>query len=179
MSYSHVARTWTSPRRFPWALVAASAVILATAFALEHINGLSPCDLCLRQRYPWGAILLVSLLSACCARSRFAEQIWFAALLACIALALYGAYLAYFHVNVEQGLAVSQCNTPISSLRLPGPGEKIRLPPGCSNVKWRFLGLSLSQYNLLASLGAAAIVCAVIVLRVTLQRSDVDDNARQ
>ena len=47
----------------PAALAAGSLAALAAAFAFQHLGGLEPCPLCIWQRWPHAATVLLALLA--------------------------------------------------------------------------------------------------------------------
>src|SRR6185437_16786880 len=85
-------------RAFPAFVLIASAVVLIAALLSQYWGGLAPCELCLLQRFPWAAAILVALL-VLVAGSRPALP-WVALLLA----AVFGLSVAFafYHVGVEQ-----------------------------------------------------------------------------
>jgi disulfide bond formation protein DsbB len=79
-------------------LVAASGAVLGAALAAQHWGGVVPCALCLLERWPWRAAILLGLLGVALPRrpARLALSLGVLALLA-------GAGLGVAHVGVEQG----------------------------------------------------------------------------
>src|SRR5579863_10196802 len=86
------------PRAFPAFVLAASAIVLGAALASQFWGGLVPCELCLVERYPWDAALLVALV-ATVAGSRPALP-WVALTLALVFVVSAG--FGFYHVGVEQ-----------------------------------------------------------------------------
>src|SRR5579864_8009339 len=87
-----------TPRAFAGFVLTASGVVLGAALASQYWGGLAPCELCLLQRWPWAAAILLSFV-ALLAGSRPALP-WVALVLA--ALFALGASIAFYHVGVEQ-----------------------------------------------------------------------------
>src|SRR5947207_318952 len=50
-----------STRAFAGFVLIASALVLGTALLSQYWGGLAPCELCLLQRWPWAAAIVVSL----------------------------------------------------------------------------------------------------------------------
>ena len=136
---------------------AGSAAILLGAFGFQYLGGLAPCPLCLWQRWPHAvaaglAVLGVTLLW------RQARRVRSAAALAVLA----GAAIAAYHGGVERGWwqGPSACGAP-AGLDMPADQllERILEAPlvRCDEIPWAFLGLSMANWNLLISLGLAAI----------------------
>ena len=144
------------PRRAALIVALAGFASLAGAYGSQHLAGLAPCPLCLYQRPPhWIAAFLASI----------AFFIPFAGarglLLATAALALgLGAGIAVFHSGVEQfwwgGLA--GCSGPADVAE--EIDEIVRILQGrelgrCDEVPWTLFGLSMANYNAVASTGLA------------------------
>ena len=50
-------------RLTPALILAASVAVLAGAFLFQYAGGLTPCVLCIYQRYPYGAAIALSALA--------------------------------------------------------------------------------------------------------------------
>jgi disulfide bond formation protein DsbB len=88
----------------------AAAVALGVALASEHWGGLVPCALCLLERWPWRAAIVLGILASFLPRR---AALGVLILLAVIVAA--GAGLAVVHVGVEQGLwrsPLPECAAP-------------------------------------------------------------------
>jgi len=149
----------------------ASVIVLGAALASQYWGGLVPCELCLLQRWPWAAAIAVSLV-ALIAGSRSALP-WVAVLLA-VVFAL-GAAFAFYHVGVEQHwFAGPTACTARSGGALTLEEMKRQIlgtaPVLCDRVQWSLFGVSMAGWNLLASLGMAAI-CGEIFRRTRLPAS--------
>jgi disulfide bond formation protein DsbB len=154
-----------TPRAFAGFVLMASAVVLGSALMSQYWGGLLPCELCLLQRWPWAAAILVALV-ALIAGSRPALP-WIALVLALV-FAL-GVGFAFYHVGVEQKwfAGPSACTASGGgALTLEDMKRQIlgTAPVLCDRVQWSLFGVSLAGWNLLASLGMAA-VCAVVFAR--------------
>ncbi len=149
-----------TPRGFAGFVLVASAFVLGAALLSQHWGGLAPCELCLLQRWPWAAAIALALV-ALIAGSRAALP-WVALLLA-IVFAL-GAAVAFYHVGVEQHWFAGPSACTASSggaMTLEDMKRQIlgTAPVLCDRVQWSLFGVSMAGWNLLASLGMAAI-CA-------------------
>src|SRR5216684_552027 len=152
-------------RAFAGFVLMASAIVLGAALLSQYWGGLAPCELCLLQRWPWAAAIAISLV-ALIAGSRTALP-WVALVLA-VVFAL-GAAFAFYHVGVEQRwfAGPSACTASSSgAMTLEDMKRQIlgTAPVLCDRVQWSLLGVSLAGWNLLASLGMAA-VCAAVFAR--------------
>ncbi|HVB15006.1 MAG TPA: disulfide bond formation protein B [Stellaceae bacterium] len=154
-----------TPRRFAGFVLIASALVLGTALASQFWGGLAPCELCLMQRWPWDAAIVISLV-ALLVGSRPALP-WVGLVLAVVFAA--GAVLAFYHVGVEQHwfAGPSACTAGSGgAMTLEEMKQQIlgTAPVLCDRVQWALFGVSLAGWNLLASLGMAAI-CGLAALR--------------
>lgn len=138
-----------NPHRSGLVVALASAITLGLVFVSQYGFGLAPCELCLWQRWPHAAAILLGLAALLLPRFRVALLA-----LATLSLAV-GGGIGVFHVGVEQkwwqGLAsCSGAPTPdsIDALRaqlLAAPVVR------CDEVAFRFLGLSMAGWNVLWS----------------------------
>ncbi|MGY3448398.1 disulfide bond formation protein B [Bradyrhizobium sp. USDA 4353] len=150
------------------ALLAAgiAAAALAGAWYMQLVWGLQPCELCLKQRWAYYAIVPLGLVIALAAKGGSkggAPRALVLAGLGLIALAALGnAGLGVYHSGVEWGFwpGPTECTGPIGNLGSAGSLLE-RLDSvhvvRCDEVQFRFLGLSLAGYSVLISLLLAAI----------------------
>lgn len=137
------------------ALLLALAAILG-ALAFEHLWGLAPCPLCLEQRYAYYAglpALFLALVLVSADRRRAAALVFFVVALAFLA----NAGLGIYHAGVEWKLwagpdSCAQAAGPLKPLGKAGmeslaSARVVR----CDVAAWRFLGLSLAGWNVVAS----------------------------
>jgi disulfide bond formation protein DsbB len=151
-------------RGFTEAVLAASAVVLGTALLSQYWGGLAPCELCLLQRWPWGAVIVISFI-ATMVGSRPALP-WVALLLAAVFVASSG--LAFYHVGVERHwfAGPTACTAPSTTADTV---EQLRAqllrqqPVRCDEPAWALWGVSLAGWNLLASLTMAGCCLAVFL----------------
>ncbi|GLH79168.1 disulfide bond formation protein DsbB [Bradyrhizobium sp. SSBR45G] len=146
------------------ALLAAgiAAATLAGAWYMQLVWGLQPCELCLKQRWAYYAIVPLGLVIALiAARGAPRGLVW--AGLGLVALAALGnAGLGVYHSGVEWGFwqGPTECTGPIGNLGSAGSLLE-RLDSvhvvRCDEVQFRFLGLSLAGYSVLISLFIAAV----------------------
>src|SRR5712691_7051092 len=154
-----------TPRTFAGFVLMASAAVLGTALLSQYWGGLRPCELCLLQRWPWVTALAIALV-ALLVGSRPALP-WVALILAGV-FALSVAF-AFYHVGVEQHWFAGPSACTASSggaMTLEDMKRQIlgTAPVLCDRVQWSLFGVSMAGWNLLASLGMAAI-CAEVFRR--------------
>ena len=151
---SHLEPGFEAYRLGAGALVLATVVILG-ALAFEHIVGLVPCPLCLQQRYAYyvgiplifGALILVSA-----GRREPSIPIFFLVSLMFLANTALGIY----HAGAEWGYwpgpdtcaAAQNLATSADDLMSNLDGTRV---VRCDEAAWRFLGLSLAGWNVVAS----------------------------
>jgi disulfide bond formation protein DsbB len=139
-------------RGFPASVLVASTVVLCAALASQYWGGLAPCELCLVQRWPWGAAIVISFV-ATMVGSRPALP-WVALLLAAVFVASMG--LALYHFGVEQHwfagpTACSGSATAADTVEALKAQILRQQPVRCDEPAWLLWGVSLAGWNILAS----------------------------
>ena len=136
-----------------WLILAAAGLSLAFAFIMQYGFGYQPCILCLWQRVPFAAAIILAglaLLPSCARCAGSCSGL-------CALVFFIGAGLAIFHTGVERHwwLGTEGCTiTPLSS----AGAEDLRtqllhtVVARCDEISWKFLGLSMANYNVLWSL---------------------------
>ena len=154
--------TWTPVLTAALLTAVIAAATLAGAWYMQLVWGLQPCELCLKQRYAYYAIVPLGLIIALAA-NRGAPQPLLTLGLALIALAALGnASLGVYHSGVEWGFwqGPTECTGPVGNLGSAGSLlerlDSVKVVR-CDEVQYRFLGLSLAGYNVLISLLLALI----------------------
>ena len=128
-----------------------SALMLAGAFAFQYIGGLAPCQLCLWQRWPHAAAVLIGVIAF------FIPGRLLPVLGAVAAFAT--AAIGVFHVGVEQkwweGLpsCTASSLTGVSGADLLNPDVTIGAVVRCDEIAWQMLGISMAGWNVIISLG--------------------------
>src|SRR5438105_2434815 len=85
-------------RWFAGFILATSAAVLGTALLSQYWGGLAPCELCLLQRWPWAAAIVMSLVTLLVGGRPALPWVAFAlALVFAISIVL-----AFYHLGVEQ-----------------------------------------------------------------------------
>lgn len=148
----------TQPKTALLLLASIAAVTLLAVFALQYLGGLAPCQMCIWQRWPFAALIVLGLAGAA-----WSPRL---ALILAVPLMLVSIGLAGYHVAVEQGwLAL-----PAGCAAGAGAGSVAELkallveaPPSCDQVDFKFLGLSLAAWNLTLSIVLAAFALSVAI----------------
>ena len=131
-------------------------LILSSVHLLE-ILGFEPCDLCLKQRWPWYISLVLAIVP------NFIFQHKNSMFLILISLLLFlGAVFAGWHAGIEWNLwegpktcvtqTIDYSNNLLEKLKSTSPA------PQCNQASFRVLGLSLAGYNFLISFAGSIII---------------------
>ncbi len=131
-----------------------SAALLLGAFGSQYLGELPPCAMCIWQRYPHAAAVLIGAL-ALALPGRALPLLGAAAALTTAGIGLY-------HTGVERGWweGPSTCTSgDISNLSTDQLMEQIMTAPlvRCDEVPWDLFGLSMASWNALVSLGLALV----------------------
>ncbi|OWJ57615.1 hypothetical protein BWR60_34120 [Inquilinus limosus] len=146
-----------------WLTAALGVVVLGTVLASQYLGGLQPCELCLYQRWPWGAAIVLGLLAAVIRPARRVLV-----LLAGLVILL-GGLLAVYHAGVEYGWfpGFTSCTSAISAggsvatLR----DQLLNAPVvRCDVPGFVLFGISMAGYNAILSV-IAGLVLLVAGLR--------------
>ena len=137
-----------------WILIAAggSAALLLGAFGFQHLGGLAPCKMCLWQRWPHAAAILIGAL-ALALPGRLLPLAG-----ACAALTTAGIGLYHAGVEKDWWQGPTTCTSgPIGNLSPQDLMAQIMAAPlvRCDEVPWSFLMLSMAGWNAALSLALA------------------------
>jgi disulfide bond formation protein DsbB len=138
-------------RRWPLILLAAGLLVLATALGSQFLVGLQPCEMCLWQRWPWDATIVIGLL-AWLTRGRVRQGL----LVLGGIVVLVGAAIAVFHSGVENGwwTGLTACSVSIDAATdLTSLRDQLFNTPvvRCDQAPFRLLGLSMAGFNAIVS----------------------------
>ncbi|MCT4369556.1 disulfide bond formation protein B [Yangia mangrovi] len=127
-----------------------SAAVLLGAIGSQYIGGLAPCHLCILQRWPHAAAVLIGAL-ALAFRARILPLLGAAA-------ALTTSGIGVYHTGVERGWweGPTTCTSgPIGGMSTDDLLNQIMNAPlvRCDEVAWQLFGLSMASWNALISLG--------------------------
>jgi disulfide bond formation protein DsbB len=148
--------------RFSVFVLAVNVAVLGSVLVSQYWGGLTPCELCVLQRWPWVAAVVISLIGIKVSK-RLALR-WVALTLA--AVFAVSSALAFYHVGVEHhwfagpsactGAATAADTVEALKARILG-----QMPVRCDEPAWSLWGISLAGWNLLASLVMGGICLAV------------------
>jgi disulfide bond formation protein DsbB len=134
-------------------LALASAGTLGAALFFQYVVGLAPCVLCIWQRWPYVAVVALSVLALLLRRRRGVVAL----LLGLSGLALLvGAAVGVFHVGVEQHwwTGTSGCGAAGGATTLEELRAQVLAAPvvRCDEAAWSLFGVSMAGYNVAISL---------------------------
>ena len=140
------------------ALITPAALMLG-ALGSQYIGGLTPCEMCMWQRWPhYGAIAIALLAFAIPNRA----LVWLAAL-AILASGVIGGFHAGVEYHWWEGL--TKCS------QVPGTGgsgniiaDIMKTPlVRCDEAQWTLFGISLAGYNAILSVGGALLIMRLLM----------------
>jgi|TARA_B110000914_G_C15298298_1_gene369849 disulfide bond formation protein DsbB len=134
---------------------------LSAAYFIQYLLGHKPCNLCLIERIPYfAAVILVSFIFII---NRFEKIISIIVLL----FFLFGAVVSFYHFGIEQGFFSESlvCNLGkadnLSKEELLKQLESSSIV-SCKDVTFAFLGISLATINTIISMLLSGIMIKVI-----------------
>ena len=143
-------------------VLAFSILSLAIAYFIQYILGHKPCNLCLIERIPYlASIILISLIFIIKKFEKFIAGI-------VLLFFIFGAVVSFYHVGIEQGFFSESlvCDLGASSESFSKEDLLKQLESktaiSCKDVTFRFLGLSLATINTVISILLSAIMLVVI-----------------
>lgn len=133
---------------------AGSAFVLLGAFGFQHLGGMAPCKLCLWQRYPHAAAVIIGGLALWLG----GRILLYLGAIAALTTAAIGAY----HTGVERKWwegPTSCTGGDIGGLSADELFNQIMSAPvvRCDEIPWQIMGLSMANLNAVGSLVLAAI----------------------
>jgi disulfide bond formation protein DsbB len=129
-----------------------SLALLLAAFGFQHLGGLAPCQMCLWQRWPHAAAVVIGAV-ALILPGRALPLLGAAAAMTTAGIGLY-------HTGVERDWwqGPTTCSSgPIGDLTPQQLMEQIMAAPlvRCDEVPWELFGLSMASWNALVSVALA------------------------
>ena len=141
-------------------ILAFSILSLSTAYFIQYVLGHKPCNLCIIERIPYiAAIILISLIFIL---NRYQKIISSLILI----FFIFGAVVSFYHFGIEQGFLSESLvcdlgnSQPLNKEELLNQLKKTKIV-SCKDVTFRFLGLSLATINTVISLILSGIIIKV------------------
>ena len=141
-------------------ILAFSILSLSIAYFIQYALGHKPCNLCIIERIPYiAAIILISLIFIL---NRYQKIISSLILI----FFIFGAVVSFYHFGIEQGFFSESLvcdlgnSQPLNKEDLLNQLKKTEIV-SCKDVTFRFLGLSLATINTVISLILSGIIIKV------------------
>ena len=142
-------------------ILAFSILSLSIAYFIQYVLGHKPCNLCIIERIPYiAAIILISLIFIL---NRYQKIISSLILI----FFIFGTVVSFYHFGIEQGFFSESLvcdlgnSRPLNKEELLNQLKKTEIV-SCKDVTFRFLGLSLATINTVISLILSGIIIKVI-----------------
>ena len=142
-------------------ILAFSILSLSIAYFIQYVLGHKPCNLCIIQRIPYiAAIILISLIFILNKYQKIISSL-------ILIFFIFGTVVSFYHFGIEQGFFSESlvCNLgnsqPLNKEDLLNQLKKTEIV-SCKDVTFRFLGLSLATINTVISLILSGIMIKVI-----------------
>ena len=142
-------------------ILAFSILSLSIAYFIQYVLGHKPCNLCIIERIPYiAAIILISLIFIL---NRYQKIISSLILI----FFIFGAVVSFYHFGIEQGFFSESLvcdlgnSQPLNKEDLLNQLKKTEII-SCKDVTFRFLGLSLATINTVISLILSGIMIKII-----------------
>ena len=139
-----------------------SIISLAIAYFVQYVLGHKPCNLCLIERIPYiASIILISLIFII---NKFEKIISIIILL----FFIFASIVSFYHFGIEQGffneslVCDLENNKYLSKEQLLKQLESSSIV-SCKDVTFRVLGLSLATINTIISIILSAIMVKIII----------------
>ena len=142
-------------------ILAFSILSLSIAYFIQYVLGHKPCNLCIIERIPYiAAVILISLIFIL---NRYQKIISSLILI----FFIFGAVVSFYHFGIEQGFFSESLvcdlgnSQPLNKEELLNQLKKTEIV-SCKDVTFRFLGLSLATINTIISFILSSIMFLLI-----------------
>ena len=139
-----------------------SIFALIAAYFIQYILGHEPCNLCLIERIPYfAAIILISLIFILNKHEKIITLI--------VSLFfIFGAIISFYHFGIEQGFFSESLVCELSNGNKAASAQDLlkqlkKETVSCKDVTFRVLGLSLATFNTIISLIISAILLKIVI----------------
>ena len=139
-----------------------SVFAILTAYYIQYVLGHEPCNLCLIERIPYAATVILVLLVV------FFEKYQKIILIAMGLFFIFGTGISFYHFGIEQGFFSESlvCNLGENSKAVSAQDLLKELENkivSCKDVTFRIFGLSLATFNTIISFVISAIILRVVI----------------
>ena len=138
-----------------------SILSLSIAYFIQYVLGHKPCNLCIIERIPYiAAIILISLVFIL---NRYQKIISSLILI----FFIFGAVVSFYHFGIEQGFFSESLICELTNSEALNKEELLNQLKkaeiiSCKDVTFRFLGLSLATINTIISIILSGIMIRII-----------------
>ena len=142
-------------------ILAFSILSLSIAYFIQHVLGHKPCNLCIIERIPYiAAIILISLIFILNKYQKIISSL-------ILIFFFFGAVISFYHFGIEQGFFNDSLICELGNNKLLNKEELLNQLKmveiiSCKDVTFRFLGLSLATINTIISIILSGIMIKVI-----------------
>ena len=138
------------PRALAALAALGSLALLLGAFGFQHLGGLAPCEMCIWQRWPHAAAIVLGAAALAMPGLRARIAVLGAAVMTV------SAGLALLHTGVERKWweGITECSVAQGDMSVDALLDAILAAPvvRCDQVAWDLAGLSMASWNGLLSL---------------------------
>ena len=131
-------------------LVIIYSSILISAYFIEYVLNVPPCQLCYYQRYPYYFATIVIILAFF--KKINLKQVFILLLFT----SLISASLSFYHIGIEQSFfdELGSCTSDTKSNNTENLLKELQMQPviSCKNISFQILGLSLATINFILSI---------------------------
>ena len=142
-------------------ILAFSILSLSIVYFIQYVLGHKPCNLCLIERIPYiAAIILISLIFILNRNQKIISSL-------ILIFFIFGAVVSFYHFGIEQGFFSESLicelsnNKPLNKEELLNQLKKTEIV-SCKDVTFKFLGLSLATINTIISITLSGIMIKAI-----------------
>ena len=142
-------------------ILAFSILSLSIAYFIQYVLGHKPCNLCIIERVPYiAAIILISLIFILKRYQKIISSL-------ILIFFIFGSVVSFYHFGIEQGFFSESLvcdlgnSQPINKEELLNQLKKAEIV-SCKDVTFRFLGLSLATINTIIPIILSGIMIKVI-----------------
>ena len=139
-----------------------SIFALIAAYFIQYVLGHEPCNLCLIERIPyWASLILISLIFIINKFERVIAGI-------VLFFFIFGSVVSFYHLGIEQGFFSESLVCDLGSSKENISKEDLlkqlqnKNPVSCKDVTFKFFGLSLATINTIISIILSGIIIKVV-----------------
>jgi disulfide bond formation protein DsbB len=152
-----------APGRLAVGLGLVALALILGALGFEYLGGYPPCEICMWQRWPHYAAIVVGLGGGIVAWRGTNAQAGRAAAAIAMALIAGSGAIAVYHAGVEWHVWAGPAACTGPAFKFQGALDLNAPVAACDRAAWRLFGLSLAGYNAIISLGTAGLAAVLLM----------------